>query len=210
MKFATKFLSALAVTLVAIPAMAQLGFDTFTPVRTLVLAPPQALVGFAPAATTNGPVDKVDFIGRATIDLFCVTNSFGTTSVTAQVFTSPDSTNWTALANYALITATTGFSITNGYYGGTALFYTNNALLPGTLTTPTGPSSLYTTPYLANLAFTNAAAVTFTGNSWAKIGFSATDTARYLRIVFTGAAGTVTNFTCGATFTATPINPTAD
>ena len=179
--------------------------DLFESTRTYVLAAPQNIgVNGGVGLITNGPIDHLKFSGRVKIDFLTSTNT-GTTggTLTATVYTSPDQTNLTALANYALIRSATTENITNLTYGGTNLYAGNSILLPGTKTTPVASSSFWTTTYLAPLPFTNSGAITLNGNNTVQIGFNADDQARYIYVVYT-AGGTVTNFTTSAILTGLP------
>jgi hypothetical protein len=196
MKF-NKFIIGLAVVaaLVSVQvASAQVGFDTFAGTRSLVIGAPSLWATTAGINTvTNGPVDIVGFSGRGCIYLTSVIPG-GT--LTAQVYTSPDSTNWTALANYAAITSATSVSITNSYPTGvgTNLVVTDSYLLPYTATTPTAFSAGFNTPYPLYNQWTNTGAVTATSNGTRVIGINLTDSARYVQVVWTG-TGTATNGT---------------
>lgn len=171
------------------------GQDFFNSQKILEVGAPQYLSGIATQNTwTNGPADLIAYTGRGDIILNVGTNAGGT--VTAQVYTSPDSTNWTAAANFATVTSTTSVNYTNPYYGGTNLVVTDNYLMPGTLTTPAAYSAGFATPYTAPIPnlFTNAAgAVTVTGKANPYlIGINATDSSRYIYIIWT-ATGAATN-----------------
>lgn len=186
--------------LVATTASAQIGFDTFSATRTYVLAVPQN-IGAASGLVTNAALDHIKFTGTVKIDFLTVTNTSTTGgTLTAQVYTSPDQTNLTALANYALISSPTSEIITNLYYGSTNLTATNSILLPATATSPTAWSAGYATPYPAPNPFTNTAAITLNGNKTVQIGVRILDQPRYIYVVFTP-GGTVTNFTASALLT---------
>ncbi|MDE2019834.1 MAG: hypothetical protein KGJ13_05830 [Patescibacteria group bacterium] len=202
MKFATKILAVLAGLAIANVSQAQVQ-DVFSATRTYVLAAPQNFTA-ASGIVTNGPVDHVKLLGRVKVDFMTVTNT-GTTggTLTAQIYTSSDTTNLTALSNYALISSTTADSITNWWSYGGSNVVANAVLLPGTLTTPVAASGGFVTPYLAPLPFTNSGAITLNGNKTVEIGFNIIDQPRYIYVVYT-TGGTVTNFTGGAILTGTP------
>jgi hypothetical protein len=193
MKFNKFLIGLVAVAALSISsALAQ--NDVFSTVRSLPVGSPTVLaIGGTPA--TNGPVDIVGFIGRGDLLITSFTNGTGGGTLTATVESSPDNTNWTQVANFALIKSTTAVSYTNTYYGSyTNLVVTDNFLLPGTITTPTASSSGFATPYLSPVLFTNAAgAVSIAGNGNYVIGLNLTDSQRYLHVIWGGSA---TNGTC--------------
>jgi hypothetical protein len=198
MKF-NKFIIGLGAVLLAASVSAQT-FDVFSATRTYVLSAPKNF-GAATGAVTNGPVDHIKLLGRVKVDFMAQTNTAGGT-LSATVYTSPDQTNLTALANYAIISAATTDSLTNLYYGTNGLVANNSVLFPGTMTTPT-TSSGFVTPYLATLPFTNSGAITLIGAGNTEIGFNITDQPRYIYVVYTP-GGTATNITAGAILTGTP------
>jgi hypothetical protein len=218
MKFSILF-RLLVVAIVAIwlapRASAQLGVDTFHPTRNIAVGTVDYMNGGAVTVTTNGPVDLADFNGFSTLSIFCNTNA-STVGTTIQVYTSVDKTNWVNLSNYALISGTTPFVITNFYYytGTNSVFLTltNNAYLPGTITTPTAWSSLFAPPYLAYTPATNTSTtITADGAGLTIIGFQKTDAARYLEYSAVPAAGgTGTNVTIFGWFTGYPLQPNSD
>lgn len=175
----------------SLPARAQ--FDLFGGPRTFVIMSPQAITTTA----SNAPVDIHALDGIAKVDIFCVSNTGGGT-LTITAYTSPDTTNWTALANYASATSTTVIG-TNFYYGG-QLKSTNTVLLPGTITTPTATTAGFATKYLLSAPFTNSAAISQAGSGVVQIGFNVSDKDRYFSIQFTGS----TNYTVGALLTGKP------
>ncbi len=89
-------LAVASLCLTATDALAQV--DLFGAPRTLIVSPPNLTVNAT--LTTNSPVDTHGYLGIGKIDIFSVTNGGGSLTVTFE--TSPDMTNWTALANYAL------------------------------------------------------------------------------------------------------------
>jgi hypothetical protein len=152
----------------------------------MVLATPAVLPVNVAGLYTNNPVDIVGFCGVGTITLLSSTNAGGT--LTATIQTSPDTTNWTDLANFALVNSQTSFSITNGYYGGTNLYVTDAFLLPYTSTTPVAATAGFATPYSAYLPFTNSGAVTITTAGAYQIGVNLSDSPRYLHLKWTATA----------------------
>jgi hypothetical protein len=182
-------------------AQAQLGFDTYSTVRALPIGTPQFLFN-ATGPVTNGPVDIIGFYGRSDLLVTCGTNGGGTLTLTVQ--SSSDSTNWTSIANFALINSTTAQAFTNTYYGSTNLIVTNNYVLPYTVTTPTAASAGFFTPYPAYIPFTNAAgAITVTAAGTYIVGINLTDNPRYLHVIWTP-TGAATNNTF---VTATLLGP---
>lgn len=187
MKFLNKIKLAVigAIALVALPAVAQVGFDTYGQLRTVILAPPTILInGGLATSTTNPPVDTHGFEGIAKVDIMSCTNSGG--ALTAQLFTSPDLTNWTALANYSLAQSAT-IAYTNTMYGNaTNVQATNTYNLPGAIVTPTANTAGFATPYLdSSSPFTNSGALTVTTKKVYTIGYNIQDAARFVQIVWT-------------------------
>jgi hypothetical protein len=206
MKFNKWFvgLATSAAVMLACSARAVIGFDAFANTRTAVLVAPTNFA--AGTAFSNAPIDHIGLIGRGVVTIFSgkgAANPTGT--LTAQVVTSPDMTNWFVLTNFALITTPTAFPITNGFYGGTNLATTNNILLPGTVTTPVGSTAGWVTPYLAPLAFTNGGPVTITTPGVYQLAFNLDDQYRYIGIQFVPSATSGTNFVGSATLTAPNI-----
>ena len=199
MKIFNKITLALGAILLAVSVSAQ-NIDRFRAERSIVLAQPQFLVPGV-ATVTNGPIDISGYLGVGYVDIFSVTNAGG--ALTATLEGSVDTTNWVALANFALIKGTTSFTYTNGYYGGTNLVATNPYLLPGTITKPTAWSSGFSTPYLnyATIPYTNSGAITITATGVYRAGFNVQDQSRYLHIIWTP-TGSSSNDAVSATFTA--------
>jgi hypothetical protein len=169
-----KFILGICVALLAVSANAQ---DTFGTTRTLQVAKPTAVA----AATATNTVDLVGFYGRANILLTGYTNTTGST-LTATLTASPDNTNWVAVSYASAVS--TAIIYTNMFYGGTNLSVTDTFLLPGTVTTPTASSSGFATPYWAAITWTNTAAISVIGGT-VLVGINATDTPRYLRVIWT-------------------------
>jgi len=186
-------------------AQAAIGFDLFSVPRTFVLQSPLT-ISVTNGTVTSLPADLVGSHGIASLDIVSSTN-LGTPggTMTAQVYSSADTTNWVALTNYALISTPTVSTITNFFYGSTNLIGTNSILLPGTPTVPVAATSLFATPYLAPLPFTNGGPVTITTAGYYKLGFNIEDNQRYFHVVFIP-GGTATNSTVGASLTVLPVN----
>jgi hypothetical protein len=147
-------------------------------------------IGNANVGITNAAVDVHHLTGIAKVDLFCKTNAAG--GVTCNLETSADTTNWVAVANYALASATSVI-YTNTYYGTNNLTATNIFLLPGTVSTPTAATAGWATPYLLPAPYTNSGTITMSGNQAVEVGFKIDDQLRYIRTrwTFSGAATNV-------------------
>ena len=188
MKFTKLIIGMSAIAALCVSVARAQTYDTFSATRTANIGSVSA-IGIGGTPLTNGPVDIVGYMGRGTVLLTTFTNSTGGGNLYAAIETSPDSTNWTQLANYAVVTSPTSVSYTNMVFGSsTNLVVTDNFLLPGTITTPTAASSGFTTPYLAPLLFTNTGTVNVSKNGNYLIGINLTDSARYLHVVWTGSA----------------------
>ena len=188
MKFNKWIVALVAVCGVTFSACAQRGFDEFgVPVALVVQAP--TLLAVNALNTTSSPVDVRIFDGLGAVYVSSLTNAGGT--LTATIETSADTTNWTALANYAQITSTTSIIYTNS--ANTNIYATDAFLVPGTYTTPVAATSgLAAVPYLASLPYTNSGAMTITTKGMYEIGWSIGDSGRYAHIVWTG-TGAATN-----------------
>ncbi len=176
---------------VATDALAQV--DLFGAPRTLTITAP-TLTANATAATTSTPVDTHGYLGIAKIDFFTSTNGGGTLTVAFE--TSPDTTNWTALANFALATSTTVIYTNTMFGNSTNLTATNTYQLPGVITYPTASSSGWATPYIVPAQFTNSGTLTVTASKFYSIGYNISDNARYIHAIWTP-TGLATN---GAAF----------
>jgi hypothetical protein len=200
MKFSNKItLLASALTLCASVAKAQIGFDAYGTLNgSLVVEAPRILDGGS-ATFTNNPVDIRMYEGTVKLDIYSCTNAGGALTVTP--YTSPDKTNWTALANYSLAQSST-FLYTNSSYGGTNLIGTNVYNMPGVLVAPTAATAGFATPYIDNSSpFTNSGALTITAKKFYTIGFNADDaTGRFLQLVWTP-TGSSSNDIVGAVLT---------
>lgn len=202
-KYVAGFL-AIAATLIALPAAAQ--FDAYSATRTVVLTVPQNLTVLAANGLTTNTVDCAPLFGVAKIDILCNTNvgnSSGT--LTATLYGSADSTNYVALANYAIQQTPYALNITNAYWS-TNCVTTDTLMLPGTVTTPTAATAGFPTTYLVPTLYTNTAAITLVSSGTTThntiVGVKLFDQLRYLHIVYLATGGTVTNFNVSATITA--------
>ena len=221
MKF-TKILMAVGLAvLLPICAMAQVGFDAYSQMRVLTFGPKNGVgtvtnVFTAGLNVTNGPIDKGAYIGMGMIIINTLTNiGTSTGSLTFQVYDSPDTTNLTAITNFAFISGPTQLLYTNAGYpvvGGTNAAATNYALLPWTPTTPTASSAGFNTPYPVRsgmLSFTNGGSVTVTpgaaqSNTFV-MAFPLIDRQRYLYCVWGPSATSGTNLAGTAQLIGIPI-----
>lgn len=190
-------------------AEAQLGFDTFTPIRIIPFGVGALNKGIATnnfttgVAVTNGPIDRVNFFGKSQVLIYVNTNTPTAFNLSAQIFGSSDTTNFTAITNFAQVTNYTAFALT----GSTVTnIVTNQVVLPGILTTPSATANLFAGNYLAPLSQTNTVATTLQPG-WNSIAFTAQDQFRYLYIVYTPVG---TNINASAVFIGTPIQPNTD
>ena len=201
--FAVMLVSTVAM-LCGFAARADLASDTWAGDRVLQLSPPQNIgVNGGQGVITNLPIDIIQLQGTAIVLAGCYTNT-GTTggTLTLTVRGSADTTNWTTLANVAIVTNTTAVTYTNlsvNYLGtlyfGTNVVATNNYFLPFSPTTPQATTAGFATIYPLYIPLTNTAVMTLTPPSPGTLtGFRVTDAPRYLQAVWT-AGGTVTNFT---------------
>lgn len=189
MKFITKILAVLALALIAFNASAQ--FNYFEDPRILVLTYPTNLT----ASSSNYVIDTHGFEGVGTVTIIGTTN-VSVNAMTAQLFSSPDRTNWTAVT-YALATSNSVLT-TNVYYGSGTPLATNITMRAGTKTTPTASTSGFATSYILPAPYTNVGTVTISGQVQV-LGFSVPDAGRYLQVSYV-IAGTSTN-TVAAIFT---------
>jgi hypothetical protein len=197
MKFTKTILAfTAAIVAFAFSASAQLGFDSFKGTRTVMLTPPTNILP-GTALLTNGPIDTLQLGGIGKIEFLSTTNS-GTTggTLTATLYSSPDQTNLTALANFAVVTNTSPEIITNGTYLGT-LSCTNQYFVTGVLTSPSAAIAGFGTPYVNPAPFTNNAAVTLLTSKNVEVGVNFKSVNRYLYVVYT-IGGSATNFTVSA------------
>jgi hypothetical protein len=160
---------------------------------------------------TNRPVDLFQYNGRGEFIINVATNGAVAGTASWTLYSSPDTTNWTAVANYALISGTTSIITTNGQYGINTnglggVLATNFMLMPYSLTTPNATVSFWNTPYPSYLLFTNTGAVTLSPQGSTVVGVNVTDNGRYWEGVFTGTGGGTSNFVGSVTFIGTPKN----
>jgi hypothetical protein len=199
MKFLQKIWLGLVAVLAVNTAQAQMVFDSFAAMRWMTIIPMTNIVTSTGGANgTTNFIDRIGFEGIASIIVPWQTNS-GAATGTVYVQSSPDQTNWTALA-YALATNVTKAIITNSAYATTNVFLTatNTEILPGPFTTPVAATAGYASPYVGSISFTNTNSITLSSVQPAGttlIGFNVGDAYRYIRVGF--AAGT-TNSTVGA------------
>jgi hypothetical protein len=177
MKF-LKSLLMVGLVLTSLSASAQM--DLFGGPRVVILEPPTVL-SVSAATFDSTVIDTHGYIGVANVIISSCTNAGG--ALTVQGYTSPDTTNWTALANYANAVSTS-VSYTNSGAGYTN-YVTQSYLLPGTLTTPTAGTAGFATSYLNPSPFTNSSALTITTKGTYSIGYTPGDNARYLKLTFT-------------------------
>ena len=203
MKF-TKYILAVALIAVAslLTAAAQSGFDYYSVPRTIVVTPGTLL---GTTVYSNKPIDLHNLSGIAKLDVSVTTNG-AAGLFSFSVYTSPDLTNYTALANVSYAASTT-INITNNTYS-TAIVGTNVTLLPGTPTTPNAATAGFATTYLLGAPFTNTT-TTVVANSGGtfSLGFNVGDANRYLSIQYTPSANN-TNENVFAVLTARPQQPT--
>lgn len=187
MKFMKSILAVGLVMVAVATASAQVDYFAFP--KTIIV-PPKLIT----ATDSNSVVDIHGFEGIAKIDVLI--NGVGGATTTLTIYNSPDRTNWTALANYALATNTV-VTVTNNYYGTSGqLLATNTFALPGVSTTPVAATSGFTTPYIATNPFTNSGAITI-ANAAVEVGFNASDAQHYLQFLWTVTSGTnPTNTVC--------------
>lgn len=221
MKFNNKILSAVAVgaMLIACSARAQLGWDAYKAIIPLEIAPVQAFaVNGGVGLITNAPVDtfllaSAGANGWGAIHFTVLTNSSATT-ISAQILTSQDQTNWFPLlvsiatptsfvySNYTF--GALGTNIGNGtvYYGLTS---TNVYDIPYSTFTPSAWSAGYATPTPIWNPATNSTVSLL--QKYGNIGFPWGNVNRYMEVVWT-LGGTLTNASASATLYGTALrNP---
>jgi len=220
MKFPKIILSLVAVIGLAVSAQAQLGFDQFTVPRVVEFDTNNGAAiatANAAAAWSNAPVDIRPFIGgtsRAAVLVNSGTYAATTGTLTFQVFGSPDTTNWYAISNFAVISTPTKFITTNANPAiryGTNASATNYTMFPfGAITYPTGATAGFTTPYAPNLSYTSNSAVSCTVPGWYEIGFNLPAQYSYLNVYFLPSTTSGSNFWASAVLIATPSTPIND
>ena len=188
-------------------ASAQLGFDAFAAMDTVILQPPAQVTVTNSSAALNGysnavPVDCFVLTGVAAIDLTWTTNAgFGAAmgNMKATILTSPDTTNWYSLSNYCLATPYS-FTYTNASFGNASNLTASTLYnLPGQPTTPYPPSAGQATPYLAENSWTSTGAIVVTNNTTQTVGVRMVDQNRYFEVLWTPVNATGTNGTVSAT-----------
>lgn len=190
MKFIKHLLIGAVALACAVSAQAQ--FDNFAGQRTIDMIYPQSMT----ASGSNFCVDLHGFEGVAKIDITALTNGVGG-AYTIQFFTTPDRTNYTALANFALATSNSVIytNVDVIYNGGVfpgPMLATNIYQIPGTKTTPSAALAGFVTPYIIPAPFTNTGAITL-GTVHTMIGFVIPDQQRYLTAAIS-ITGVATNF----------------
>ena len=215
MKFTMKIFTGIGIAFLTVAASAaQFGIDPYMGFRAVLpsTTPVAISVANASGGVTNGPVDTINWIGDAKLDVFAYTNAaVNTVSLTIQGST--DTTNWTAITNISLATAgslkITNTAVLSGstYYFGTNLVVTDNFLYPFAVTTPQAFSAGYSTPYPYENQFTNSSPISLNANGWTEIGLHTSALPRYLQLVyFAGGAG-ATNVTASSIWTVPTFNP---
>ncbi len=199
MKFLNKFalVIAAAMTLACVTVKAQ-SLDTFANLRILPMSTNIQIAANA-GLTTNGPFDMGGYVGRGTLIAWGEIPSVAPAGTLAfKLESSPDTTNWFAISNFATITATTPVVYTNlgvvynqTVFTSTNFVNTNYFLLPYTATYPSAPYGGYNTPYPAPNQFTNAAGNTTVAANGTPAAWSvnAQDQQRYWHIIWTGTGG---------------------
>jgi hypothetical protein len=173
-------------------ASAQRGFDEFSGATTVQLLNATYVTS---QFFSNSAVDEHVFAGIAKIDVSSTTNGVaGNTAL--WLYGSPDLTNWTALANYALGT-NYAVKMTNFMYGGTNLYTTNNYVLSYVPTAGNATNGFMNTypVYPAQEQFTNTFAsgplILKTGTY--TIAYNVDDAPRYMQMVFSNGGSGITN-----------------
>lgn len=186
-KIAVKILAAAALAIGLCQSVeAQGEFDFYALTKTVVLVSPTNLTVATGFLTNTNTIDiSGKFIGSCFIDIWANTNGF-TNTLTVTPQTSPDLTNWTSLANYALSVSNNTY-YTNIFYSGTtngALLATNIDLYPFTSVTPNAAQTGFATGYPQPAQFTNSGAVTLNFNGCTRLGYAnVADLPRYLRLL---------------------------
>lgn len=201
----------------------QYGIDAYAGFRTLTASSKVTTVNGGAAAYTNGPIDKLMWIGDGKLDIFASTNA-AVNSLTLQVLQSSDTTNWTQVTNLSLAVAAqvniTNLSVISGgqyFLGNTNFIVTNNVLYPfsiNTLTGTAGPAGGasginafaqgWATPNTVESPFTNGT-ITLNPNGWTEVGFHAIDMNRYVEFVLTGGGTGATNITTVGPIITVPV-----
>jgi hypothetical protein len=195
-----------------LPSKAQLGVGMFDETRAVSVYGPSMFANPTPSASilvTNRPVDLSQYNGRGEFIINESTN--GQVAGTSQyyLYSSPDTTNWSAVTNYAVISGTTSVISTNLYYGfGTngsgGCLATNFMFMPYSFLTPTPWISFWATPYQSFNLFNNSGPVSLAPQGTTIIGYNVTDNGRYFEGVVSNTAGATSNCVFSATFLGTP------
>jgi hypothetical protein len=161
------------------------GYDEFNVPRTLLIYGATNSFGTgAGVGNTNGslPLDLHRFIGMAKVDISVPgTNGVASGTLTVTPQSSPDTTNWYSLPNYAVISNTYSVNVTN--MANTNEVGTNQYMLPGTIVTNTASVNLEAGYSLTSLAYTNVGGFTIPVNTPIELGFQVQAvTNRYFRL----------------------------
>lgn len=208
MNFKKFILSATAVVALAVPALAQRGFDQFNVPKTLILAPTTSLtVNGGIGLITNAWQDVRILDGLGVLSIYASTNSANSGgTLNAIIQTSPDQTTISLLTNFALITVPTTIIYTNSANTNTTA--SDLWMLPGTYTNYSVTANLSAGTPLLPLPYTNGMPINAlsTGNGLVMASADVDGNARYWRLIWQ-AGGTVTNFTAGASLTGVNVSP---
>src|ERR1019366_3282961 len=147
----------------AVPVKAQ-SLDAFATLRVFPLSTNITIAANA-LLTTNGPFDMVGYAGRGILVASGEVPSVAPAGTLAfKIESSPDTTNWYSVSNFATITAYTAVVNTNlgvvynqNIFTSTNFVVTNNFLLPYTITTVSAPYNGFSTPEPVMNGFTNVA-----------------------------------------------------
>lgn len=180
MKFIKKIILAVATLATCYTASAQ--YNVFEENRVINIP-----VLLTSTSTVSNVFDISGFQGVALVHVAGFTNIGGAT-LTCQLVSSPDLTNWTAVP-YAIGTANTTI-ITNSFYAA-ALTGTNTYILPGAVTTPTASTAGFNTSYIATPVYTNVAATSITGAGKIFAFNTASTSGRYLSVIFNPSGASV-------------------
>ena len=159
-KVFAKILCAIAAICLCATAHAQGEFDHYALDKTVFFQINSNIT--VNAGITSNNTYAVDiggrFIGSGFIDIIVTTN-WGTNTVSVTPLTSPDTTNLTALANFAISTNYTLTYTNVTAFPNSTLLATNSDSFPFINTTPTAYTAGFATPYGLPEPFTNTAPV---------------------------------------------------
>jgi hypothetical protein len=132
--------------------------------------------------------------------IYSVTNvvTAGAGTLTATLEVSSNTTDWTALNNYAEGVPT--ILVRTNLSSGSAVLATNLSLVPGVLTVPNAALYGYATPVLAPALFNNSGAITMGGLNVTEIAYQVSPTLGYLHVIWTATGPLTTNAAVSATF----------